>query len=89
MCSPEVNALDLGIWMSVQSTLECSHENRRRDPNGLAKIIKAAWDNLNGETMQKVFDRIPTVLQLIVECHGDNIYVEERRGHQNFDTALE
>jgi len=27
-----------------------------------------------------VFDRIPIVLQLIVECGGDNINVEERRG---------
>jgi hypothetical protein len=25
-CSPEVNALDLGIWMSVQSAVECRHQ---------------------------------------------------------------
>jgi hypothetical protein len=26
--SPEVNALDLGIWMSLQSAVECRHQNR-------------------------------------------------------------
>ncbi len=25
-CSPEVNALDLGIWMSIQLAVECMHQ---------------------------------------------------------------
>jgi hypothetical protein len=28
-CSPEVNALDLGIWMNLQSAVERRHQNRR------------------------------------------------------------
>jgi hypothetical protein len=28
-CSPEVNALDLGIWMSIQAAVEVRHRNRR------------------------------------------------------------
>jgi hypothetical protein len=36
-CSPELNALDLGIWMSLQSAVECSHQNRRRDAETLAR----------------------------------------------------
>jgi hypothetical protein len=27
--SPEVNALDLGIWMSVQPRVKCRHRERR------------------------------------------------------------
>jgi hypothetical protein len=27
-CSPEVNALDLGIWMSLQSVVERMHRDR-------------------------------------------------------------
>ncbi len=42
-CSPEVNALDLGIWMSVQTTVERSHLNRRRDTDGLGATVKEAW----------------------------------------------
>jgi len=30
-CSPEISALDLGIWMSLQSEVECRHRNGRRD----------------------------------------------------------
>ena len=41
-----------------------------------------AWENLPVDTIQKVFNRIPIVLQLIVEGGGDNINVEERRGRQ-------
>jgi hypothetical protein len=35
--------------MSVQSEVEQSHWNRRRDPDGLATTIKEAWENLPGE----------------------------------------
>ncbi len=80
--SPEVNALDLGIWMSIQSHVECRHREQRQDPDGLAVSVMEAWENLPVDTIQKVFDRIPIVLQLIVEGGGDNINVEERRGRQ-------
>jgi hypothetical protein len=40
-----------------------------------------AWENLPEQTIRWVFKRIPIVLQLIVECDGDNINVEERRGY--------
>jgi len=39
-----------------------------------------AWQNLPENTIRRVFYRIPIVLQLIVECGGHNINVEERRG---------
>ncbi len=83
MCSPEVNALELGIWMSVQAAVEVSHSNQRRDPDRLAATVQEAWGNLPVGTIQKVFGRIPTVLQLIVESGGDNVAVEDRRGHRN------
>ena len=79
-CSPEVNALDLGIWMSVQSHVERRHWERRWDPDGLAVSTIEAWQNLPENPIRRVFNRISIVLQLIVECGGDNINVEERRG---------
>ena len=69
--------------MSLQSHVEKLHRNRTRDPDGLAVSVKQAWDHLPVETIQKVFDRIPIVLQLIVEGDGDNINVEDRRGRRN------
>jgi hypothetical protein len=41
--------------MKVQSAVERSHQNRRRDPNGLAATVNEAWENLPGDTIEKVF----------------------------------
>jgi hypothetical protein len=87
--SPEVNALDLGIWMSLQSAVERKHRNRRRDIDALATTVQEAWRDLPADTIQRVFNRIPVVYQLIVESGGDNINVEERRGRCNIAAALE
>ena len=82
-----MNALDLGIWMSVQAAVEVRHRNRRRDPDGLAATVREAWENLPAVTIQKVFNRIPIVLELIVESGGDNITMEDRRGRRNMVLA--
>jgi hypothetical protein len=76
-CSPEVNVLDLGIWMSLQAEVESRH---RRDPDGLAATVIEAWENLPAVTIKKIFHQMPIVLELIVESGGDNITVEDRRG---------
>jgi hypothetical protein len=84
----EVNALDLGIWMSVQSSVEERHKNRHHDPDRLAETVQDAWHNLPDPTITRIFNRIPVVLQQIVSSGGDNITVEERRGHRNISAAL-
>jgi hypothetical protein len=55
--SPEVNALDLGIWMSLQSHAECRHQEQRRDSDGLAVSMMEAWENENlpENTIRRVF----------------------------------
>jgi hypothetical protein len=65
----------------VQSAVERRHQNRGRDPDTLAESVLDAWNNLPMHTIQKVFDRIPIVLQLIVNSNGDSVDVEDRRGH--------
>jgi hypothetical protein len=82
-CSPEVNALDLGIWMSLQSTVEHRNRDRRRHTDALAATVQEAWNDLPAETIQKLFDRIPLVHQLIVDSGSDYVNVEERRGRHN------
>jgi hypothetical protein len=80
--SPDVNALDVGIWMSVQSSVEHMHRNRRQDPDALAETVREAWDNLPIETIASIFERLPVNLQLIVDREGDNDGVEGRRGRR-------
>jgi hypothetical protein len=70
----------LGIWMSVQSAVECRHQEWWRDPDGLAISMQEAWQHLPDVTICQVFERMPIVLQLIVNCGGDYVNVEDRRG---------
>ncbi len=86
-CSIEVNALYLGIWMSIQSRVKNKHQNQCRDPDSLAATVREVWENLPEVTIQRVFNWIPFVLQQIVEHGGDNINVEERRGRCNMAVA--
>jgi hypothetical protein len=88
-CSPELNALDLGIWMSLQSAVKCRHRNRRRDAEALTRTVKEAYNNLPLEMITKVFDRLPIVWEIILASNGDHVNVKERRGHCNIVAALE
>jgi hypothetical protein len=85
----KAKCLDLGIWMSLQSTVECMHQNARRDAEALKTTVQEAWRDLPVDTIQRVFIRIPMVYQLIAECGGDNVNVEELRGHCNIVAAPE
>jgi len=78
--SPEVNALDLGLWMSLQSRVEKQHYDKTSDADTLAKTVNEAWNDLPITTITSVFNRIPIVQNLIVEHRGDNDLVETRRG---------
>jgi hypothetical protein len=54
--SPEVNALDLGVWMSVQHPVENIHRTRARDPDSLAATVQEAWDLIPASTITKIFN---------------------------------
>ncbi len=64
-------------------------EYTRRLRNDHNVTVQEAWRDLPADTIQRVFNRIPVVHQLIVESGGDNIKVEERRGCRNIAVAPE
>ena len=78
--SPDVNALDLGLWRSLQRGVEKRHRDKRADPNIIADSVNEAWRKLPSQTVANVFGRIPIVLELIAEDGGGNGKVNERRG---------
>ena len=73
-----MNALDLGLGMSLQSAVEKKHCNRRRTTDALAVSVQEAWRDLLVIIISKVFRRILIVCQLIVADGGDNHRVEDR-----------
>ena len=81
--SPELNALDNGLWMSLQSHVEKKHRDRTTTSAAIAISVQEAWDHLPSDTISNVFDRLPTVHRLIIDDHGGNELVQERRGLRN------
>ena len=78
--SPEMNALDLGLWTSLQSKVEVEHRDKCTNSNAIAHSVQQARKELPSATISRVFERIPVVLQLIVDDDGGNDKVEDRRG---------
>jgi hypothetical protein len=78
--SPEVNALNLRLWMSIKSWVKKQHFHKKTTADALAALVKEAWQHLPSSTITKVFDRIPIVLQIIIDDQGRNDRVEMRRG---------
>jgi hypothetical protein len=81
--SPEMNALNLGLWRSLQSEVEKLHRDKRTDANAIANSVQQAWNHLPSEKIARVFSRIPIVLELIVEDQGGNDLIEGHRGQLN------
>ncbi len=65
-----MNVLDLGLLMSLQSTVEKKHRERRRATDALTLSVQEAWRDLPVGSINKVFSRIHVVCQLIVMDGG-------------------
>ena len=79
--SPYTNALDLGVWVSLQSRVEKNHFGKRCEVNALVHSVQDTWDNGHlDEVITKVFERLRNVLVLIHEANGKNDLVETKRG---------
>ena len=79
--SCETNMLDLGVWMSIQSSVEKTHRGRRCQADALAKSVEDSWNNyLSPQAFANVFNRLRVVLTCIIDGKGGNDKVEEKRG---------
>jgi hypothetical protein len=79
--SPEMNMLDLGAWMTIQSVVEKLHRQRLMDEDALANTIKEAFVAFDGYTkLDGITRRWELVLDLILDDSGGNDLVEIKRG---------
>ena len=78
--SPETNVLDLGLWMSIQSSVEKKEFTKTTAADVLAATVHEAWRDLPATTIRNVFEQIPKVLDIIIEDQGRSDRVETRRG---------
>lgn len=79
--SPETNVLDLGIWMSLQSSVEKKHKGRCCNPKVLNKTVMEVWEEVASvEAFENVFGKLPMIYNLILRNLGGNDLVETNRG---------
>ena len=77
---PELNRLDLGAWMSLQSAVEKQFRGSRNDSKALVKKIEETWALYDSSIFYHVYERWGKVLQLVIDDKGDNRMVESNRG---------
>lgn len=81
--------LDFGIWVSLQSVVECRHCNRRWDADVLARTVNEGFDNLPVEMITNVFDHLSILWELMLRGGSENLKMEERRACHNNLPQLE
>jgi hypothetical protein len=77
---PEMNLLDLGAWMSLQSAVEKHFRGSRNDVKALVPKVEEAWSQYDSSVFHSIFGRWLKVLQLVIADKGDNSLVNSHRG---------
>ena len=83
--SPELNMLDLGVWVAVQSEVESIHRSKVMKNDVLAKSIDEGFEKVNVTALDRIHSRWIKVLDLIIKGKGDNDLVEKYRGSKVVD----
>ena len=77
--SPEFNALDLGVWMSVQAAVSKLSRGQRMNIKSLTACVNEAWDQLEEKKLQSIVDYVPIAMQGCIDDNGGNKKCESRR----------
>jgi hypothetical protein len=69
----EMNMLDLGAWMCIQSYVEYSHRTKTIKHNALSRSVKKALKLFNGDKkLMNISNCWKKVLKLIIAGNGSN-----------------
>jgi hypothetical protein len=69
---PELNLLNLGAWMSLQSAVEKHFRGTQNDQEALARKIEETWNDYDSTVFRRIYDRWVLALDLIIADGGDN-----------------
>ena len=75
--------LDLGVWMALQSKVECIHRGKVMQSDELSKSVHQAFSEISEKMLINVYERWKLVLKLIQSGKGTNELVEEHRRKLN------
>ena len=77
--SPDFNALDRGVWMSLQAATAKLTRGMRRDFAMLHDCVVGAWDAMSAGKIQNICNSVKVACEAALECDGGNTTSETRR----------
>jgi len=77
--SPDFNALDRGVWMSLQAETAKLARPLRRDFSALHLCVENAWKALSVEKIRNICKSVETACAAALECDGGNERTEKKR----------
>jgi hypothetical protein len=77
---PKTNLLDLGFWATLQAIVERLHRLRRMDTDALARTFRDAFEQMDTNKVDGIYQRWEYVFDLIIHRKGCNDFVEKNRG---------
>jgi hypothetical protein len=77
--SPDLNALDLGMFRSMQSLQQQQNCRRIED---LIQAVMDAWDSSQGETLEKVWLSLARHMEAIMKAGGGNEFSTPHRSQE-------
>jgi hypothetical protein len=77
--SPEFNALDLGVWMTVQAEVNKLARKLRMNMKSLSECVEKAWEELEESKLQSIVDYVAITMQGCIDDGGGNAKCESKR----------
>ena len=79
--SPCTNALDLGVWCTLQHHVEVAHFGKRVEAHALARSVEETWmDGKLTVLITNVFTKLNKILLIILKYDGSTKQCEFIRG---------
>jgi hypothetical protein len=70
--SPDINTIEL-VWEEMDRQIQ---KRKPTSEPALMQIVNEVWENLQPDVLQKLIDRLPRVMQAIIEAKGG--YFDEK-----------
>jgi transposase len=80
--SPDLNPIEL-VWEEMDRRVR---KEKPTNENELIRIINQVWENMPQETLIKLVERIPRLLQAVIEAEGG--YFDEKYAPRKFKNQL-
>jgi len=88
--SPDFNALDLGVWMTIQAAVSKLTRQQRMSIQVLTTCVEQAWKDLHPDKILNITNYVRTAMEECLKCDGGNErseYMRTSKAGKNYSAA--